>query len=183
MPISANSACTCSSVALNERFPTYNFFTAVLPVPASMGHISATEECKPCSCPGRKSRLPQTGQDVPRNERASCGNYPPQSTTPSSEKGIKPIGAERARSLDRPTLGNRWYDAPKLSGDFHAWNHDGFSTHARTYSRACGKALWTGGNRFAPARPNDRAHELWRDLSARAAAGSRAGVGRTWSRR
>ena len=32
-PISENNACTCSSVALNERLPTYSFFTVVLLVP------------------------------------------------------------------------------------------------------------------------------------------------------
>lgn len=33
MPASAKSACTSSSVALNDRLPTYNFFTVVLLAP------------------------------------------------------------------------------------------------------------------------------------------------------
>src|SRR5580692_2824407 len=192
MPISANSACTCSSVALNDRFPTYNFFTAVLLVPASAGHISETEEYNPCPYPGCKKPLSH------RPARMSPGTHEHlAATTPRSQQRRRPKGRQSDRGMVRarsrlfcPVLKSgqaesrhRWYDAPKRCGDFHARNNDGLSTHARAYSRACWEALRTGGNRFASARPNNRAHELWRYLLARPTLGSRVGTSRTCARR
>jgi hypothetical protein len=40
-PISENSAATCSSVALNDRLPTYNFFTVVSFLPGDYQRSNA----------------------------------------------------------------------------------------------------------------------------------------------
>src|SRR5262249_38797523 len=77
----------------------------------------------------------------------------------------------------------RWYDAPKASGDFHAWNDDGLSPDARAHPRAGGKTLWTSRDRFAPSRSNHRAYQLWRGLSTCAPPGACAGACRPGARR
>jgi hypothetical protein len=78
MPISENSACTCSSVALNDRLPTYNFFTAVLL--ASLASISS---------PGTREGTPSEAEEsgiLPR--AASEVLLPAEASAPATRKHL-----------------------------------------------------------------------------------------------
>src|SRR6266481_9958854 len=96
MPISANSACTCSSVALNERFPTYNFFTAVLLGPREHGTLSAAEERS------FRARLSRKIPAFCRPARLSPGTHEHlAATTPCSQQPRRSKRLQRQKGPER----------------------------------------------------------------------------------
>jgi hypothetical protein len=80
MPASENSACTSSSVALNDRLPTYSFFTLVLLAPP----MQAGANCEAEEAGSRPAGDHQRGRP-PRLKRAPQQQEHSAATAPRSQ--------------------------------------------------------------------------------------------------